>query len=76
MLIGEIIGASLFNYICQQICNKEGIPPKSSSWNSEDKYFPKEIADNVPKMFWVLSGICVALGLFCFFFLKEIPQRE
>jgi len=70
--MGNGLGALIMSNIGQKIVNpdnaKETIPIKG------DNYFADNIADNVPKMFYILAAFIFALGFTGLFLLFDADQ--
>ena len=71
-------GSFIFNFVASSVVNPENKKPNIEKTFGQvtDKYFEKEIAENVPKMFIVL-GIAYTLIVICaLFMIKDIDLKQ
>jgi hypothetical protein len=75
MSAGVGVGAVIWSILSTAIVNPNNISPSVPDGASEEstRVFPKEIADNVPKMFRIIAGCCAVLALFGTYTTQENP---
>ena len=67
------VGAFLFNFIGTTIANPENKAPHKIGDRS---YFDKEIADQMPNMFFVITGVCVLIMILSVILIKDEEAAE
>lgn len=72
------IGSFVFNFISTAIVNPQNKKPSvEKEFNGHtEKFFEKEISENIPKMFWILGSIFFVVISTGLFMIKDVNWRE